>query len=233
MNEHIRISRFPAIARQAMVITLLATALVVTAAVGRAEIAPAVSPAACDMIIQDGRLSAYIENTPLADVLEQVSALTGAVVRVSRSTATRRVSAQVSDLSLLDGLTAILRGTNVALVSKRTTNGELLTEIWVLGSGSPRRVDQERYPAAEPTEVQDDPIAEDTVVTEPTIDQEAIDRFAQVAQHAEKPAKRIEALGALMTHGGADARVQAILMEAQSDADPTVREAAAELVGIP
>ena len=214
------------------VAALLAALVVGTTGVSRAAVSPgAGAEAGCDIVVRDGQLSAYIAATSLRQVLAQLTALTGAETHVAPSAADQLISVQVDRLPLREAVRVILRGSNASVVS----TGEHVAQIWVLGHAK-RHTAQEQADDPAPFEAESAPMlaapAEDMMPRALELDVATVDMLATTALNAADPAERIQAMAALATHAGGDARVQEVLAEAANDSDPQVHEAALELANM-
>ena len=84
------------------------------------------------MTLQAGKLSVHVEETPLREVLEEVSRLNHTpIIWLSSESQEERVSLEFADLPLREGLERILQRQNFVLFYESPSVGTQLRQIWV------------------------------------------------------------------------------------------------------
>jgi hypothetical protein len=207
---------------------------------GSVDAAYALDPTAVTLpgqiTLQDGRLTAQVVATPLRQVMEEMSRLSGARVRwVSGQAKEKPVSVEFTALPLPEALRRILREMNFLLFYTSTGNSVKLTEIWissVIGEGQPRRIPPPASQVKAPL-----PIPDSASQSEEAMDRQAefaampLEILIQTAVGTADSPLRIEAIAHLGGRAAEDPKVEGILSHlASNDSDPQVREAASEVL---
>ena len=208
---------------------------------GPVDAAYALGPAAAlpgQLSLQDGKLTARLIATPLRQVMEEVSRLSGARVRwLSSQAAEKPVSVGFAALPLPEALRRILGETNFLLFYAPGGEGTTLTQIWISAKGTggeqpgltPRPTAQVNAP---PPPAQDSASqSEDAVEGQAELDAVPVDTLIQTAVSTLDPSVRVEAIARLGGYAPADPKVEDILSHlAANDSNPQVQAAASEVL---
>lgn len=170
--------------------------------------------------LQDGKLTARLTATPLRQVMEEVSRLSGARVRwLGGRTEERLVSAEFTAVPLPEALGRMLGETDFLLFYTSMREGAKPTQIWI--SPKPRlrltsdSAVQNQEPVAEQAEPDAVPIA----------------ALIQNAVSVGDLSGRVNAIARLGDYAQADPKVEGVLSHlAANDGNPQVRAAAAEVL---
>ena len=197
---------------------------------------PAPAPLPGQITLQDGRLTAQVVATPLRQVMEEMSRVSGARVRwLSGQAEEKPVSVEFSALPLPEALRRILREMNFLLFYTSTGNSVKLTEVWIL-SGIGRSQAERTPPLASPVKALL-PIPDSASQSEEAVDRQAefaampLEILIQTAVGTADPSLRIEAIAHLGGRAPEDPKVEGILSHlASNDSDPQVRAAASEVL---
>jgi hypothetical protein len=181
--------------------------------------------------LQDGKLTARIVETPLWQVMAEVSRLSGVQVQwMDSAVRQQEVSVEFTALSLSEAVRRILRAHNFLLVYPSSGEEMPLTQIWIAcrgeHSGQPV-LNQPSVPQVPVPHVQTAPVAE-----APAEDSEqSLDALMETAMGEADLAARLSAIGELGSHASDDARVRELLADlADHDPHPQVRDAASMLL---
>jgi hypothetical protein len=170
--------------------------------------------------LQDGKLTAQFTATPLRQVMEEVSRVSGAQVRWLRGRAEERpVSAGFTDLPLPEALRRILGETDFLLFYTSLGEDMKLSQIWISSKTQPDPAWDSPAQSEESVAVQAEP---DTI---------PVDTLIQEAVSTGDLSLRVEAIAGLGGYAQADPRVKGILSHlASNDGNPRVRAVAAEVL---
>jgi hypothetical protein len=195
----------------------------------------ALGPAAMNLpgriSLQDGKLTARIVETPLWQVMAEVSRLSGAQIQwMDSAVRQQEVSVEFTALSLSEAVRRILRAHNFLLLYRSSGEETPLTQIWIASRGEDRQpvLNQPSVPQVPVPHVQTAPVAE-----APAEDSEqSLDALMETAMGEADLAARLGAIGELGSHAPDDARVRQLLADL-ADHDPLsqVRDAASMLLG--
>lgn len=168
---------------------------------------------------QAGTLSANIEQSPLAEVLQELARQANLEVSVVASLAAERVSARFERLPLEQGIERLLVNKNYTLRYIHETSGPRVAEIRIASDKSEAigRIGSEGDLAP----------ASESPPQSP--EGKSLDELAHAAVSAPDPQARIDALKALGTHR-ADAKAQETIASALKDGDREVRDVALNYV---
>ena len=169
--------------------------------------------------LQDGKLTARLTTTPLRQVMEEVSRVSGARIRWLRGQAEERlVSAEFTALPLPEALRRILGETDFLLFYTSVGENTKPTQIWISSKAQPR-------PAVDSAAQSEESVAEQG---EPDI--MPVDTLIQDAVSGDL-SLRVDSIARLGGYVQADPRVKGILSHlASNDGNPQVRAAAAEVL---
>jgi hypothetical protein len=197
---------------------------------------PAPAPLPRQITLHDGRLTVQVVATPLRQVMEEMSRVSGARVRWLGDHAEEKlVSVEFTALPLPEALRRILREMNFLLFYTSTRNSTKLTEVWILsGIG---RSQAERTPALASPVKASLPIPDSASQSEEAVDRQAefaampLETLIQTAVGTADPSLRIEAIAYLGRRAAEDSTAENILSHlASNDSNPQVREAASEVL---
>jgi hypothetical protein len=197
---------------------------------------PAPAPLPGQFTLQNGRLTAQVVTTPLRQVMEEMSRVSGAQVRwLSGQAEEKPVSVEFTALPLPEALRRILREMNFLLFYTSTGNSTKLTEVWIL-SGIGKSQAERTSPLASPEKVLL-PIPDSTPQSAEAEDRQAefatmpLEILIQTAVSTVDPSLRIEAIAYLGRRAAEDSTAENILSHlASNDSDPQVRAAASEVL---
>jgi len=197
---------------------------------------PAPTPLPGQITLQDGRLTAQVAATPLRQVMEEMSRVSGVRVRwFSDHAEEKPVSVEFTALPLPEALRRILKEMNFLLFYTSTENSVKLTEVWIL-SGIGRSQAERTPPPASPVKAPL-PIPDSASQSEEAEDRQAefaampLEILIQTAVGTADPSLRIEAIGNLGRHAAEDSTVEGILSHlASNDSNSQVRAAASEVL---
>lgn len=182
----------------------------------------ALDPAATlpgQIALQDGKLTAQLTATPLRQVMEEVSRVSGARVRWLRGQAEERlVSANFTALPLPEALRRILGETNFLFFYTSVGENTKPTQIWISSKTQPRPVFDSAAQSKESVagQVESDAIPVDTLILDAVSGDLSL---------------RVDAIASLGGYAQTDPRVKGILSHlASNDSNPQVRAAAAEVL---
>jgi hypothetical protein len=173
--------------------------------------------------VQEGLMSAHVEQVPLGAVLQELVRQAHLKVHITKSDAQQPVSAKFDALPLEEGIKRLLRGTNYGLTTvpipgaTGPSQGSRIVEIRVLSKGEPYET-LTRGKEAEPNPAQEKPRASP----------EELRRDVLKAPEGRTREAAVYALGDqedVSEH-------QDILVTALQDPDPDVRSAALETLAI-
>ncbi len=205
---------------------------------GLVDAAYALGPAAAalpgQLSLQDGKLTARLIATPLRQVMEEVSRLSGARVRwLSSQAAEKPVSVGFTALPLPEALRRILGETNFLLFYAPGGEGTTLTQIWISskGTGGGQPGFPPRLATQAPLSPASDSQSENAVEGQAGLTAMPVDVLIQTAVGAEDTSLRVEAIAQLGEYAPADPKVKEILSHlASNDSNPQVRASAAEVL---
>ena len=177
--------------------------------------------------LRKGKLTARITAAPLLQVLEEISQLSGIrIVWLNGAESNRQVSAEFTDLPLVEGLMKILAPTNFLFFYTSAADDARLTQIWISSPGdgqalwrSSPLLPKSNLPATEEGKRnREDPLLDLSV-----------DQLIHLAMYDQDPSSRENAITYLQTRGQEDPRVFGTLAHiAQNDTNAQVQAAAAE-----
>jgi len=197
---------------------------------------PVPAPLPRQITLQDGRLTAQVVATPLRQVMEEMSRVSGARVRwLSGQAEENPVSVEFTAIPLPEALRRILKEMNFLLFYTSTGNSTKLTEVWILSGIGKSQVGHTPTPVS--PEMVPLPIADSTSQSEEAEDRQAqfaampLEILIQTAVGTSDPPLRIEAIAYLGRRAAEDSTVERILSHlASNDSNPQVRAAAAEVL---
>jgi hypothetical protein len=179
------------------------------------------------MNLRKGKLTARIIAAPLLQVLEEISQLSGIrIVWLNGAESNRQVSAEFTDLPMVEGLMKILAQTNFLFFYTSAADDARLTQIWISSTGggqalwrSPSLLSKSNLPATE---------EEGHNGEDPLLDL-SVDQLIHLAMYDQDPSSRENAITYLQTRSHEDPRVFGTLAHiAQNDMNAQVQAAAAE-----
>ena len=178
------------------------------------------------MTLADGRLTAQFVKTPLRQVLEEFSKLSGTRVRWLTSIRDEPVSIAFTYLPFSEALRRILGDKNFLLFYTSTGGENYPTQLWITG----RPQGQYRTkPAGDAFSTDNHALLANSSV--PPYREETSDTLIETALHDPNLVERISALTQLKEYANEDPRVRTIMEQvAQSDGAPEVQEAASALL---
>jgi hypothetical protein len=183
---------------------------------------------------QDGQLTAQLGATPLEQVMQEVSRLSGAqVVWLPGVERELPVAVEFTALPLAEALRRILNGKNFMLFYATTTEGMRLRRIWISspGKGQPVRTSPLVAAAMTPPENEDANADEQDPEEHQRFASIPITTLMETAVHDQDPAERLAAITYLEGRAQEDQRVLGVLAHiAQNDTHPQVQDAAAEVL---
>ncbi|HJY82977.1 MAG TPA: HEAT repeat domain-containing protein [Candidatus Binatia bacterium] len=214
--------------------------LLVSLIIGNASIRTAypVDPVAVNfpgkITLQDGKLTAQLTSTPLWQVMEEVSKLSGAEVFWLNPGGEEPVSADFTALPFSEALQRILGKNNFLLFYTSTGEEGRLTQIWIssrgIGKGHPMRALPPGQAMMTPPLPAVDPASQGGETVAPgreALDSMPLDTVIQTAMNDDDLSVRLEAIARLKQDAQEDPRVKATLSHiARNDSDPQVRDAA-------
>lgn len=195
--------------------------------------------------LQDGLLTAQVSATPLPQVLNEMSRLSGARVVWLGQPDNRQVSVTFSALPVAEAIQRILGANNFLLVYASTADKARLKELWVATRPSPTQtvtpLTLESAPITEGINVNEDdteltqesaPMPEENTANEVEAElAKMLESQLDTALHGADRSSRIEAIGVLGGLVEQDPRIRPVLQQlSTSERDPQVRTAAAEVL---
>lgn len=170
--------------------------------------------------LQDGKLTARLVATPLRQVMEELTKLSGARVRWLNGQAEERpVSVEFMALPVPEALRRIFGEINFLLFYTGAGKGVRLTEIWISSKTQSHSALDSAAQSREPMTGQAEP------------DAIPVETLIQNAVSAAELSQRVDAIARLGAYAQADPEVEGILSYlASSDSNPQVRAAAAEVL---
>lgn len=185
------------------------------------------SPFPGTMNLREGKLTARITTAPLLRVLEEISHLSGVrIVWLNGAECDRQVSAEFTDLPLVEGLMKILAQTNFLFFYTSTADEARLTQIWISSTGDGQALwrSSPLLPKANLSATEEGKNNGE----DPLLDL-SVDQLIHLAMHDQDPSSRENAITYLQTRGQEDPRVFGTLAHiAQNETNAQVQAAAAE-----
>jgi hypothetical protein len=184
------------------------------------------------------RLTVRVTAVPLRQVMGEISRLSGAQLRWLSPAGEELTSVEFTALPIADALRRLLGGKNFLLFYTALGAKAKLTQIRISASGStgtspgltasPVPLGQPALPSGGLLAPQN----KEAASAEPAeLEAPPLETLLQVARLDQDPAVRVGAIAQLAGYAQDDSRVQVILSQvAQSDSNPRVQEAAAELL---
>jgi hypothetical protein len=187
---------------------------------------------------RDEQLTVRITAAPLRQVMGEISRLSGAQVRWLSQEGEDLTSVEFTALPVTDALRRLLGGRNFLLFYTATGEETKLTQIWISASGQAGNqpgLKSPPVPQRQTTPLPGSASAPQSgeAASEERAELEALplETLLQIARLDQNPSVRVEAIARLAGYAQDDSRVQVILSQvAQSDSNPQVQEAAAELL---
>jgi hypothetical protein len=186
-------------------------------------------PFAGTMTIHNEQLSLRVAGTPLRQVMEELSRLSGTQVLWLNDIAREEpVSVEFNDLLLSEGLSRILAGKNFMLFYSSAARKARLTQIWISSRGNSK-------PAFTlPTVSAAEPLSEAEEADSPEQDDLAsipLEQLQQIAVHDQDASVRARAVVYLEDHAWTDPRAIVTLTQiAEYDPNLQVQSGAAEVL---
>jgi hypothetical protein len=216
--------------RVELAVMLLLCLLCLSLRGGGAAAAGGESELAVKLSVQDGLMSAHVEQVPLGAVLQELARQAQLNVHITKSDAQQPVSAKFEALPLEEGIKRLLRGKNYGLTTAPIpgaagrSQGLRIVEIKVLSRGEPYET-LTRGKEAELNPTQEEPQASAELSPDPEEPRASPDKLRRDALKALDGRTREAAVYALGDQEDVGAH-QDVLVTALQDPDPHVRSAA-------
>lgn len=199
----------------------LAGLLISTGPIGATyALGPTAVTAPGQISVQDGKLTAWLVATPLQQVMEELSRVSGARFRWLNGQAEEKpVSVEFTALPMPEALRRIFGEINFLLFYTGTGKSLKLTEIWISAKTQSRSASDSAAQSEKSM----------TGQTEP--DAISVETLILNAVSAAELSRRVDAIARLGAYAQADPKVEGILsFLASSDGNSQVRAAAAEVL---
>ncbi len=170
--------------------------------------------------VQDGKLTARLVATPLRQVMEELSRVSGAQVRwLNGQAAEKSVSVEFTALLMPEALRRIFGEINFLLFYTGAGKSLKLTEIWISSK-------TQSHSASDSV-----PLSEKLMTGQTEPDAISVETLIQNAVSTAELSRRVDAIARLGAYAQADPKVEGILSYlASSDGNSLVRAAAAEVL---